>query len=88
MDAETKDYSVEEQQSAPQTLDEPMANQVGENTSNLKTVKSIVTLALTICIIVIMLWLVIAKDDVAQMDKLWSLVSLVFGFYFGRQSAN
>lgn len=89
MDINTKEVLPEEVQQAQDNANEiPMASQVKEDTTNLKTVKSIVTLALTACIVAIMLWLVIAKDDLAQMDKLWSLVSLVFGFYFGRQSAN
>ena len=71
MDIKTEEVLPEEVQQAQNNANEiPMASQVKEDTTNLKTVKSIVTLALTICIIAIMLWLVIAKDDVAQMDKL------------------
>ena len=56
MDINTEKVLPEEVQQAQDNANEiPMASQVKEDTTNLKTVKSIVTLALTACIVAIML---------------------------------
>lgn len=56
MDINTEEVLPEEVQQAQDNANEiPMASQVKEDTTNLKTVKSIVTLALTACIVAIML---------------------------------